>query len=90
MDTLFGWTFLGIAALFTVGLVPRLAGHFYPTRPGFAIRLAAPVIFGLLSVVCFAGFAVPAFYVVAATGIALIVVRRRTKSTSPVPPVRAG
>ena len=86
MDTPLGWMFLGLAALFSLGLVPRMAGQFYPTRPGFVTRLAAPVTFGLLAAACFAGFAIPALYTVAVVGTALIVYRRRTKATPPAAP----
>jgi hypothetical protein len=90
MDTPLGWMFLGIATLLSLGLAPRLAGRFYPTRPRFVTRLAAPVIFGVLAALCFAGFATPALYVVAVAGIALIVYRRRGKLAPPAAPEVVG
>jgi hypothetical protein len=90
MDTPLGWMFLGIAALFLLGLVPRLAGRFYPTRPRFVTRLAAPVVFGGLAAACFAGFATPALYAVAVVGAVLIVYRRRGKVAGPAAPEVVG
>jgi hypothetical protein len=90
MDTPLGWMFLGIAALFSLGLVPPLAGRFYPTRPRFVIRLAAPVIFGFLTASCFAGFATPALYAVAVAGTVMIVYRRRVKVAPLAAPEVAG
>ncbi|HEX4612821.1 MAG TPA: hypothetical protein VH092_31795 [Urbifossiella sp.] len=80
-----GWTFLGLTALFSLGLVPRLASRFYPTRPVLLVRLAAPVIFSVLAAACFAGLAFPAVCVVAAVGTALIV-RRRSAVVPQGPP----
>ena len=77
MDTTFGWMFVGLAALFSLGIVPRGAGRFYPTRPGVRVRLAAPVIFGLLAVACFMGVGLPALSTVAVLGVAQILVSRR-------------
>lgn len=79
MDTPLGWMFLGLAAMFSLGLIPPMAVRFYPTRPGLVARLAAPATFGLLAAACFAGFATPALYAVAGVGTSLIVNRRRTR-----------
>ena len=79
MDMTLGWMFTAIAALFSLGLVPRWSRRFYPTRPGMATRLAAPVIFWTLAGVCFSGFAFAALVTVAALGLVLIVVQRLAK-----------
>ena len=79
MDTPLGWTFTGIAALFSFGLVPSLAAWFYPTRPGFFTRLAAPVIFAVMAAACFAGFSTPVLVTVAVLGTAVIVTRKKPK-----------
>lgn len=77
MDTLntpFGWTFIIVAAIFTLGLMPRFARRFYPTAPRFLVRLAAPVIFALLATACFLGLALKALSIVVILGMAQIIV----------------
>ncbi len=76
-DTQFGWMFVAIAALFTLGLIPRFARRFYPGSPSLLRRLAAPVIFLLLAAACFAGMALPSLSLVVLLGTAMIAVTRR-------------
>lgn len=79
MDTLntpFGWMFVMLTAIFTLGLMPHFARRFYPTAPPFAVHLAAPVIFALLASACFLGLAMKALSVVVVLGMAQIVVSR--------------
>ncbi|QJX00735.1 hypothetical protein [Frigoriglobus tundricola] len=78
MDTQLGWTFTGIAALFSLGLVPGLAARFYPTRPGFFTRFAVPVIFAVMATASFAGFSTPVLVTVAVLGTAVIITRKKT------------
>ncbi len=84
MDTRLGWTFLGVALLFSLGLLPRLAARFYPGRPSVLIRLAAPVIFASLSAACFCGFAMPVLAALAVVGSVFVVLSRRRAKSRPV------
>ena len=52
---LMGWNFLLIAVVFALGLATPFARRFYPSSPSFVRRLAAPIIFIVLAVACFAG-----------------------------------
>ena len=79
MDATFGWMFVGLAALFSLGVVPRWAGRFYPTKPGLRVRLAAPVIFGLLAAACFVGAGFLALGTVVVLGGVQVLVNRRAQ-----------
>ena len=85
MDTTLGWMFIALAALFSLALLPRLAGRFYPTRPGYVTRLAAPVIFGLIAAACFAGYGLPALAVIAVVGFAQIIANRKRVRPAVIP-----
>jgi hypothetical protein len=84
-DARLGGCMAAIAALFALGLMPGLAPRVYRGRPGFARRLAAPAIFGILAIACFSGLGLPTFIAVALAGLALITVARvRAGRTAPV------
>ena len=83
LETGFGWMFAAIAALFTLGLMPLFARRYYPGPTSLPGRLAAPMIFALLSVACFAGMALQALSLVAVLGVALIAVSRRNGRKPP-------
>jgi hypothetical protein len=72
----FGWWLLLVAAVFALGLWPRVGRHFYPGAPGFRRRLAAPVIFTCLAVACFRGAGLQAMLVTVILGMTQIVVSR--------------
>ena len=76
LHTQLGWMFAALAALFALGLAPRLAPRFYSAAPSAPRRLAAPVLFAALAVACFLGAAVQALSAVVIAGMPLIVSRR--------------
>ena len=71
-----GWNFLLIAVVFALGLATLFARRFYPSSPSFVRRLAAPIIFIVLAVACFAGIGRWALICVTVLGLALIIVSR--------------
>jgi hypothetical protein len=86
MDTPFGWMFLGLAVIFSLGLISRLAGKFYPSRPRLLVRLAAPVIFAFIAAACFVGLTMYVLSAVAVLGLVLIVLTRR-RAKQPAQPI---
>ncbi len=76
LDTDFGWLFVAISAIFTLGLTPQWASRFYPASPTFLVRLAAPMIFALLASACFMGVAIQALMVIVVCGLTQIMVSR--------------
>ncbi len=82
----FGWTMVTIAVVFLVGLDPRFAKKMYPNATTFPHRLAAPVIFGILSAACFAGLGRWGVFAVVLTGLPMVAMnrwklRRRTNAS---------
>ncbi len=75
--TTMGWMFVFMAAFFALGLLPQLAKRFYPDSARFRLRLAAPIIFGLMATACFIGLALPAMVLTVALGLPLVVQRKR-------------
>jgi len=74
----FGWCLLALALLFLMGLLPPIARRFYPERPNFRLRMAAPVIFAVLACACFAGIGLAAMILTITIGMALIGYNRFT------------
>ena len=72
----FGWMFLAIAAIFTLGIARPLARHYYPGRSTFPRRLAAPLIFGILAAMCFMGIGQAALIFAVLLGLTLVIIRR--------------
>lgn len=70
-----GWCLVEIAAIFSLSLGPPLAGKFYPQKPAFPVRLAASIIFGGMSVACFAGVGVLATIMVIMIGFKLAIAK---------------
>jgi len=74
----FGWCLLALALIFLMGLLPPIARRFYPERPHFRLRLAAPVIFAVLACACFAEIGLAAMILTITIGMALIGYNRFT------------
>ncbi|VTR94125.1 unnamed protein product [Gemmata massiliana] len=94
METFFvqsGWCFVALAAIFGLGLIPRLAPRFYPSSPGPLVRLVAPLIFAALGAACFIGFGLEALVSIALLGSVPVIVhrwrRRKTGPPAPAPTV---
>jgi hypothetical protein len=81
----FGWCMVAVASIFALGLVPRLASRFYRGSPGFARRLAAPVIFSVLAAACFLGIGGELLILVAVLGLTQIIMSRRRKRRAAAP-----
>jgi len=73
--------FLSLAAFFALGVSPRFARRFYPEAPSFRRRLAAPALFTMLALACFAGMALPALVASTAFGGAAVFYHRRQRRT---------
>ena len=63
-----GWTLLSLAAVFSLGAAPWGARCFYPKAPSLGRRLAAPILFLLLALACFAGIGFPVMVALAVVG----------------------
>ena len=90
MDTYyvqFGWCMVLVAAVFGLGLTPRLGPRFYPDSPGILVRLAAPLIFGGLAVLCFLGLGQEGLVSTAALGLSQVAVSRWRKRRAAIPVV---
>jgi hypothetical protein len=55
-DLAMGLCLLAIGGLFSFALTPRFAERFYPEKPSFNRRLAAPLIFVALGIICLVGY----------------------------------
>jgi hypothetical protein len=77
---LLGWTLMLIAGIFSIGLSPSFAHHFYPGSPRLLRRLAAPLIFGGLAAACLMGVGFATLFLVIMLGLTQITVRRRRRS----------
>jgi hypothetical protein len=73
---LLGWTLLLVAGIFSVGLSPSFARHFYPSSPRLLRRLAAPLIFGGLAAACLTGAGYAALFFVILLGLTQIALTR--------------
>lgn len=73
---LLGWTLMLVAGVFSVGLSPSFAHHFYPDSSRLLRRLAAPLIFGGLAAACLMGGGSAALFLVVWLGLTQIAVRR--------------
>ena len=67
-----GWCMVAIAAIFSLGLIPALKSSIYPQSPGLGVRVAAPALFFMMAVACFAGFGFWAMLLVVVAGSRLI------------------
>ena len=70
------WLFTALALGSLLGLTPRFRARIYPENPNTLACAAAPVLFSLLAVACFAGLALPALGFVAVAGLVLIAISR--------------
>ena len=80
-----GWTLMGVAALFSLGISTRWAHYFYPEPLAPSRRAAAPVLFALLAVACFSGAGFPVLVMVAACGALQSMLARRALRRASVP-----